>query len=603
MAEPQSGFQALLDELKRRRVVRVAVLYIAVALAALQGLDLVLPALGAPEAAFTVLVRALVVGLPLALALSWVYDVTPHGLVRTSRAGEPDAARPGWFALPSLVVVGAIGFALGAGWIWGGGTAIGDPARDGSSDPRLASAASGEYSIAVLPLENLSADPDDEYFSDGLTDEVRAALGRIDGVRTAARSSTFALKGLVEDVRTLGRRLGVEAVLAGSVRRSGDDVRINVSLGQVDDGLELWTDSYDAKMADVFSVQSRIAEEIAGALRMTLSEDDAARIASPPTTNSMALDKYRWGRFNWNRRSAEGLTAAIANFEEALDFDPEFAGAWAGLADAWVLMPEYSDEIDPEIALARADSAATRALDFDPDLAAAHGSRGLIRTFSWDWRAAETAFEKAIEVDPDYATARQWYAMMLASVGRVDEAYEQIRAAAAADPLSSVMRQDEARVLVMLEREDEALSVLQDVIATDPGFAPASGDAGWIFLEQGRFDDARNAFDLAAERERLDPTPMRDFVGGVERYEREGAPQPLPAGFDRMGDVTPTFLAGMEVLLGNPGAALDRLESALERRAWDLITVGALPPLHALRGEPRYETIVRAVGAERWLER
>lgn len=598
MSEAPSGLQALLDELRRRRVVRVLVLYVAVSLAVLQALDLILPALGAPESTFAIIVRGLLVGLPLALVLSWRYDITPHGLVRTGAtdAGDPPA---GWFSTPSLLVLGAAFLAIGAGW-WSGRGAVDSAALDQLAGETEDAADSG-YAVAVIPLENLSTDANDEYFSDGLTDEIRDAISRIEGVRTAARSSTFALKGRAEDVRDVGRRLGVSAVLSGSVRRSGDDLRIAVSLDHVDDGLELWTESYDAQMADVFRVQSQIAEEIADALAMTLSTDDMEDIATPPSESAMALDKYWWGRFNWRRRSEVGLQAAAHNFQEALEFDPTFASAWAGLADVWVLMPEYSDDVDPETALARADSAATRALDFDPDLAAAYASRGLIRMLGWDWQAAEIAFEKAVELDPDYATGRQWYANMLMGLGRLDDALDEIRAATRLERLSSVMRQDEARILGAMGRSQEAIDVLQEVMRDAPNYEPARTDIGWLFLRLGRFDDARNAFDLADEFARRDPGPLSTLVDRVEAFQTDGQPRELPAELARLGATQPVSVASMEVLLGQEAAALDRLEAALEDRSWEMVTVGANPVLAPLRDDPRYARIAQEVGVEGWV--
>lgn len=598
LAETPSGLQALLDELRRRRVVRVLVVYVAVALAALQAFDLILPALGASESVFTIIVRGLVVGLPLALALSWRYDITPQGLVRTGAADGNDAS-PGWFSTPSLVVLTAAVVAIGVGWWWGRGAV--DPTQVARSSVETPGAADAGYAVAVLPLENLSSEASDEYFSDGLTDEIRNAVGRIEGVRTAARSSTFALKGQTASASQLGRQLGVAAVLSGSVRKSGEDVRISVSLGTVDDGLELWSETFDAQVADVFDVQSRIATDIADALRMTLTEEDADAIAAPPTQSDMALDKYRWGRFNWSRRSARGLRAAIFNFEEALELDPSFPDAWAGLANAWVLMPSYSDEVDPDSALARADAAATRALDFNPDLAEAHASRGLIRMLGWDWVAAEIAFEKAISLDPSYATARQWYANMLMGVGRLDQALTEIRTAANADRLSSVVRQDEARILNAMGRTPEAIRVLQDVLSDDPNYGPASADAGWLFLAEDRFDDARNAFEAADDLAGRDAAPLQTFVDRVEEFRSGGTPQALPAELEALADVQPVTVAAMEVLLGRPDAGLDRLEGALARGSWELVAVGANPTFAPLRGDPRYQEIVRAVGVEEWV--
>jgi serine/threonine-protein kinase len=593
-----SGLQALLDELKRRRVVRVALVYVAGGLAALQALDLVLPALGAPEALFGTLVRALVIGLPLALVLSWRYDVTPGGFVRTAAPTEA-AADPRWLSAPSLLMVGALGVALGLGAAWESAAGTGAEADLGAAAAPPVD--DGLRAIAVLPLDNLSPDPEDAYFSDGLTEEIRHALGRIEGVRTAARTSAQALAGRVDDVREIGRRLGVDAVLSGSVRRNGDDVRIAVALGTTSDGLEVWADAWDTEVSDVFTVQSRIAGRIADALELTLSDEDAAAIADPPTDSPMALDKYRWGRFNWNRRTPEGLRAAIGQFEEAIAFDPEFAHAWSGLADAWVLVPEYVASADPVDALSRADSAAARALELDPDLAAAHASRGLVKMLNREWDASEASYRRAIAADPDYATAHQWLGNLLMGVARMDEALASVRTARRLNPLSSVAGQDEARVLLSMGRTSDAIATLQDVIADDPGYAPAWYDVGWAFLIEGRYDDARSAFAAADERTRADPAMLAEVTEAARRYDETGTPQPLPVGLEALAAGQPVLVAAVEVRIGRTADALSRLERALEQDSWDLVTVGATPMLWPLRDEPRYRAVVAAVGAGDWL--
>jgi serine/threonine-protein kinase len=585
MSDYDSGLKALLAELKRRRVVRVALIYGAVAFAGLQALDLVLPALGMSERVFSAMVAAVLVGFPVTLALSWIYDLTPRGWVRTGAGAAPASWRGGG----ALAVLVGIAVSVVSGW-WLSGRTV----QDTGADPTTAVVDHAPIErIAVMPFVDLSSEPDNAYFADGLTEELRGAVGRIDGTRVAGRASTFALRDVTDDPQDIGRQLGVQAVLAGSVRKAGDEVRINAELLSAADGLDLWTEQYEATVDDVFDVQAQIARAIADALSMTLSDDSEAAIRIPPSENVMAVDKVRWGRFNWNRRTAAGLEAAISNFEDAIAFDSTYAEAWAGLADSYILLPEYA-ATDPVQAIRAGRDAAEQALALEPDLAQAHASLGLLEMFDWEWAAAERSFRRALTLDATYATAHQWYANMLMGQRRWDEALERIAHAEDLDRLSTVIKQDAARILLNAGRTDEAITKAQDTLDRNPTYAALWFDLGYMFLEAGRFSDARDAFGGAGDFFGTGADAQDAFVDAVEAYATTGEPQALPG---RHGYPDPSgWLAAQLMLVGQTDEALDVIERGVRDRVWDMMTIGGSVAFRSLDGNPRYEAALEAVG-------
>ena len=316
----------------------------------------------------------------------------------------------------------------------------------------------GPASAAVLPFVDLSPSRDQEYFSDGLTDELITSLSKIEGLRVAGRTSSFQFKGRNPDVRDVGRRLGVGAVLEGSVRRAGDRLRVNAQLVSAHDGYQLWSESYDRNPEDVFAVQEEIARAIVAALRVRLGAATDSALGARPTEDLDAYDLYLKGRFAWNQRTGTSLQQAASWFGQAVARDSGFTRAWAGLADSYLLLPAYTGERQEE-AWARARDAARRALAADPALADAHTSMAYgTMLYEWDWAGAEASFRRAIAANPNYPTAHHWYADFLAGRGRLDEALEQMEEARRLEPLSLIIN------------AELALGLLRD--------APARGGGG-----------------------------------------------------------------------------------------------------------------------------
>lgn len=351
---------------------------------------------------------------------------------------------------------------------------------------RSRSPAVGVKSIAVLPFVNLGGR--DEYFSEGMSDELSAALGRVPGIQVASRTSTFAFKGESADVRDVGRQLRVDAVLEGRVRRAGDRLRVTAQLTDAVSGLSLWADSYERQSQDVFAVQDDIARSIASALQVRLAATAAPPRETRGTEDLTAYDLYLRGRYHWHRRGAENLRQAIHYFERAIERDSRFARAYAGLAIAAVLLPEYSDVADERALAQQAETAVERALALDSTIAEAYAARGLARVHSWDWRGGEEAYRAALRFDPRYATGHQWYGELLYHLGRAEESVAAMRRAAELDPLSPIAAVALSYALSLARRFPEALREAQRAVELAPNLGIAHRLVAFGNLEAGNAD-------------------------------------------------------------------------------------------------------------------
>ncbi len=362
-------------------------------------------------------------------------------------------------------------------------------------------------SAAVLPFADLSETKDQEYFSDGLTDELITALSKVPGIRVVARTSSFQFKGRDVDVRDVGRRLNVGAVLEGSVRRSGNRVRISAQLVNAADGYQLWADAYDRELKDVFAVQEDIARAIISALRVRLGTTGSEALRARPTGDLAAYDLYLKGRFAWNQRTAVGMREAVRYLEQAVARDSGFALAWAALADAYVLVIPYGDA-SREATWPKARAAAGRALALDSTLGEAHTALAYgTMIYDWDWPAAEASFRRAIAVDSTYPTGHQWYADFLWGRGRLEEALQQMQLAQRLDPLSLVIGSELGATYYLLRRFDTAEQRLRETLALDANYPHTLYLIGLVYLQQRRYQEAidamRRALDLAGFQEDL----------------------------------------------------------------------------------------------------
>jgi TolB-like protein/tetratricopeptide (TPR) repeat protein len=440
----------LWDELRRRRVVRAVLYYVAAAWVLAQVLDLLLDAFEA-SGYMRFVVAALVLGLPVIAVLAWIFDLTPAGLERTSALD----------------------------------VAATEPPVD---------------SIAVLPFANLSQEADNEYFSDGLAEEIRNQLARVPGLRVAARSSSFAFKGRHEDVREIGRRLNVASLLEGGVRRQGGTVRIDVQLVNAADGYHAWSESFERRLDDIFRLQSEVACAVIAAVRPRAA--GAERPPQQPGTQSFdAYNLYLLGRHHFHKRTEAALRRAIDCFRQAIERDPEYALAYAGLADAYTLASTgYYGDVPAAESIANALPAALRALELAPGLAEVHASLGLIRHNQGEYALAQQALARAIELNPNYTMAHVWSGLVLTSQGRYGPAAAHMREAFRLDPLSPIVNANVGFDALRVGDHDQARARFAAAIEIDPAFpVPYSGMAR-LEAARGRLEAALAWIERAAER-------------------------------------------------------------------------------------------------------
>src|SRR5467141_2118936 len=451
-------------------------------------------------------------------------------------------------------------------------------------------------SIAVLPFVNASADPENEYLCDGVTDELINALTKVEGLRIASRTSVFALKGKPQDIRAIGALLEASEVLEGSVRRSGDNLRITVQLTSTEDGRLMWSERYDRKLHDVFAIQDEIARTIVTTLRSTSFADIAPAPTNRHTENVQAYGLYLRGRYAWNKRTSEGVFEGIKYFEEAIALDPMYALAYTGLADSYSLHIDYRN-VPVHEGHEKAKSNARKAIALDDTLAEAHASLAWsLFIYDWDWDSAAREFRRAIELDPRYAAAHQWYAFMLASQGKFDEALLQAHTAQENDPASVSVRRSLGYCYLYARKYEQARYHLDRAIAMNPIAFLSGRIQGMILTLEKHFPAAervlREALALAPECGTYTKVTLGYSLAaaGDPSYARRVAAE-LEEKI-KSDYVSPVELAIICIALGEKQKALDWTDRAIdERRGWAAY-LRVHPILDPLRAEPRFDALV-----------
>jgi adenylate cyclase len=467
-------------------------------------------------------------------------------------------------------------------------------------DHPIGSATAADRSVAVLPFTNLSPDRDNEYFADGLTEELIIALARLEGVRVTARTSAFSFKGKDVDVREIGGRLGVDHVVEGSVRRAGDRLRISAQLVSVRDGYTVWSETYDRHLENVFEVQDEISRAIVRTLNVRLRNGGTGPLVTPSTADLGAYTLYLQGREFWNQRTPEGLALGMQRFEQALERDPGFARAYAGIADTYNLLVGYG-ALSPKQGYPRAKEAAERALALDSTVAEAHASFGLVKLYyEWDWTGAGSHFERALQLSPGNPTVRQWYGHYLACRGQMDAAISQMQRAVELDPLSPVLRTAEGTVLYYARRYEDAISMLNHSLEVDPTFWVTRAQLAGIYLRQGllvkAIAEAAEASRLSGGRHPL-PVALLGYSYAVSGRRAE-ALEMLAAIQDQATRqyVSPVYVAAIYIGLDDRASAFEWLEKAAEERDDWMIYLRADPAFDPIRSDPRFLRLLARVG-------
>jgi serine/threonine-protein kinase len=473
-------------------------------------------------------------------------------------------------------------------------------ARNLSGRPAPMAAPRGP-SVAVLPFADMSEAHDQEYFCDGMAEELISALSKIDGLAVASRTSAFRFRGASVDLKQVADALNVSAVLEGGVRRSGAQMRITVRLTQVADGFQLWSERFDRDASDIFAVQDEIARTVVDALRGTLSSP-VSTLVRRMTDDLDAYSLYLQGRFHWNRRTTAEVRVALDFFEKAIARDPAFAQAYVGAADAWLMLALYGGAPVAE-AMERARASAEGALLLLPGLAEAEATLGSIHGLhDWDWSAAAERFGRAIDHAPGYSTAHQWRAMHeYLPLGQFDEAEASLRKALALDPLSMPVKASLGLVLHYAGKDDEAMSVLQAAIASDPTFTLTHVFLGHLLLDQGRAIAAYEAFDTARRLSPSDPQPLAGLIVAQTRMDNLVAAETLAQQLGAMDQAAPVSLVLKGLVrdaFGDIDGALRIFEQAFDERVPDLTWAAVRPSFERLRREPRFRDILSRMHLE-----
>jgi TolB-like protein/DNA-binding winged helix-turn-helix (wHTH) protein len=456
--------------------------------------------------------------------------------------------------------------------------------------------------LAVLPFENLTGDAAQDYLSDGLTEEMIAQLGHLDPdhLGVIARTSVMHYKHTTEQAGQIGRELGVQYVLEGSLRRESDRVRITAQLVQMKDQTRIWSRQYDRELKSLLALQAEIAQETADEIQLALGRGYKLQLADrkPASPSSyQAYDLYLKGRYFWNKRTNDGFQQAATYFQQSIEVDPSYARAYAGVADAYALMSSWTFVPQTE-AIPKARAAALRALQLDDSLAEAHTSLALIaENYDYDWQTAEKEYRRAIELDPQYATAHQWYAECLSFQGRFAEALEESERARQLDPLSLIIAADHAVILYFARQYDRAIEQFRAVLAMEPSFAHAHMVV-YAYVEKGMFPEALAE---TAEWRRSDGSPVSEVEAYV--YARWGKQRQAERALAQSKqdslhgrEVSPFAVLEVYVAMGKKDQALAMVEKWYREHSNLVTTLKVRPTLDPLRREPRFQQLLRSIG-------
>ena len=572
-------------ELRRRNVYKVAVAYIVGGWALSQGIAQVFPVFDVPNWAIRLVVLLIIIGLPVALVLAWAFEITPQGIKRTETADAmPQARRQKNDAWIYVVVVGAV---VSIGLFFLGRYTAGNAASRNNE----AAAALPQKSIAVLPLLNESGDPKDEYFSDGLSEELIAALAQISGLKVIGRSSSFRFKGRKEEPKTIGEKLGVSTLLDGTVRKQGDRVRIVAELVNAADGIQLWTRTFDRELKDIFAVQEEIARAVAESLKVKLfgTQENPSQIA---TNNVEAHNAYLQGHFHFLRRNVDDYRKAISYFDRAIELDPNYALAYAERAEAWTMIGDLTGQRPTAYPKARSD--AEKAVALAPALAEARAALGWVRFFG-EWKFAEglSELKRAKELSPTNPTANDLLARVIVYLGRIDEAERQAREAVELDPLSVSTQFNVARVLFIAGKLDDADAAGRKVAELQPS---SSSSHRWQVLVAVQRGDGETALREA----QLEPDDaFRPFELALAYWIRGQRKEADAALADLIAHAREGFayqIAQVYAVRGEADKAFEWLQISFDDHDGGTLSLSVDPLLRGLRDDPRYKNLLAKLG-------
>ena len=574
-------------ELKRRNVYKVAVAYAVVGWLLIQVATQVFPFFEIPNWGVRLAVLLIVVGFPIALVIAWAFELTPGGIKRTEEADRvyPSGSRGrAW-----IYVVISAGLLSGGLFFLGRYTAPNEN-KIGNVPAK---------SIAVLPFENLSRDPDNAYFAEGIQDEILTRLAKVADLKVISHTSTQRYKSSPNDLPQIAKELGVANILEGSVQKSQDQVRVNVQLINAATDAHLWADSFDRKLIDIFAVESEIAAKVADILKAKLTGAEQHAISMQPTRNTEAYQLYLKGRYFWNKRTGPDLQKAIDYFKQAIEKDPSYALAYVGLGDSYILLSGFG-AAPPQNSFPLAEAAAKKALEIDDNLAEAHTTLGFILcVHHLNFADSIREFERAIALNPNYATAHHWFGDgPLLAVGQFDRAIAEGKRAVELDPLSVIITADLGADFLVARRYDEAIDQFHKAIDLDPRFYYAHWNLAQALEMKSDLRGALTEYKKAVE---LDDDPFVLALLG-QAYAKVGQRDEALKILAQLPQIAahryvPSYsFALLHVALGEKGKAIEWLERSYHDGAGlDIIFLKVDPMLDPLQKEPRFQALVAKV--------
>jgi TolB-like protein/Flp pilus assembly protein TadD len=575
-------------ELKRRNVYKVAVAYAIVGWLLVQVATQVFPFLEIPNWVVRLVIALVVIGFPIALVIAWAFEATPEGIKRTEVADATHEHSRG----KTWIYVVIIGAAISAALFFVGRYTAGNNASAARNElPAI--------SFGVLPFDNLSRDPDNAYFAEGVQDEILTRLAKIADLKVISRTSTQRFKSAPSDLPAIAKQLGVMHILEGSVQKANDQVRVNVQLINALTDAHLWADTYDRKLVDIFSVESEIAKTIADTLQAKLTGSEKTAMSKKPTANPEAYELYLKGRFFWNKRTAADLRRSIDYFNQAIAKDPNYALAYAGLAQAWKLLPAFNGGA-PQDCFPQAESAAQKALALDDTLSDAHAALASLKGVNgFDYAGAITEYERAIQLNPNDATAHQWFANdTLANIGQTEREVAVMKRAVELDPLSLIINSNLGWAYIHAGRLDKAVAQLRKTVEMNSSFYYARYALALALELKGAIPEA-----IAEYQKTVSITEDSVPLGMLGRlYAAQGRKDEAQKILQQLRQIReqhyiPAYSLALVYLgLGDRNEALKWLEEGYrERDGFNIGPIRVDPLLTPLHGDPRFEALAEKI--------
>ena len=601
---------SFISELKRRNVFKVAAAYLIVSWLILQIIGSIVPIIEAPDWVSKAILLLLIAGFPIALLFAWAFEMTPEGIKKESEISHEESVTIHTGRNLNFFVIGMLVFIAGY-FIYE--SRFSSPAEAMTSSERSISEVINLEksdldikklevktkpeiaSIAVLPFVNMSSDPEQEYFSDGISEELLNVLSRIDGLNGSARTSSFFFKGKNQPVGEIAKILGVKHILEGSVRKSGSTIRITAQLIRAEDGFHLWSNTYDRKLENIFAIQDEISTAIVQELRVRLMKQKPI-VHQTGTTNTEAYQEYLKGRYFWNLRRVKNLYRAKKHFERATHLDTNYVDAWLGLGETLVVLPiwEFDNNKAPEHLL-QARLAVAKALAIYPTSGRGYAILANLNFQRIEWRESMENFQLALKYEPKLASSWQWYAGVLGNIGEIEESIKAYDNALRLDPLSAVIGANAAETLLLAGQYDKALERINKTLAIAPNYSYGFLLQGFLNLNGNDFDAARRSFSNYADEIAIAKAPLLDLVNGIEKFNLNGKPVPLndiiydPVSFDQ-------YYTNFALVLGGH---YDKALDIIEQQANSNIPVTGTIFLHSrfyqekMGHMPRYQELVQ----------